>query len=470
MKHMQLQLMALAFGASFATCTAQTPVCQQLTEAVHLHWSRDSLTLSADLTDSMRVGKDKAMWVTPIIYKEWGDTLRLSPIVVRGTRNLRYMERARKYGTLKHTREASLQTADRQKAESGEACGTCRSEYVSGQPVVYEATIARKDAPWLWQSEVKLGALREQENCCHVADLPAWQWGQTIYVKPFVPKFASVPDNTGKAGELQRNNPVLQHISQYRPYDSTRILRKESGALYVHFPLDRTTLLHDFRGNAATLDRIISITRAIMADTTSMVRCIQIIGLASVEGREDHNRQLAQGRAAALQRYIQQQVPEAADSLFECVNGGEAWSELRSQIEDSQMEGRDDMLRIIDTEPDLALRERKLRQLNGGRPYAHLRTNLLSDQRNSGYLRIYYDYVPDHAAAVINAASRLLADGRYEEALRQLQPVRSDTRAFNAYGVALYMTGQHEEAMEYFRRSAAMGNEQAEQNLRQLSE
>ena len=83
-----------------------------------------------------------------------------------------------------------------------------------------------------------------------------WSGGSFIYIPPFRPVLADVPDNTGKAGELERDNPVLQHISKYRPYDDTRILRKEEGTLVVHFPLDKADLRLDFRDNGPTLDRI----------------------------------------------------------------------------------------------------------------------------------------------------------------------------------------------------------------------
>lgn len=286
---------------------------------------------------------------------------------------------------------------------------------------------------------------------------------------PFVPHYHEVPDNTGKAGELQRQNPVLQHISQYRPYDKTRILRKEKGALYVHFPLDKAILQHDFRDNAQTLDRIIGITRAIMADTTSSVRKIQIVGLASVEGPVAHNEELAGQRAEALKQYIQHEVPEAVDSLFDCANGGEAWTELRSQIDDSKtLPYRTEMLSVIDSEPDAAQRERRLKQLAGGKAYAVLRDEVLSDQRNSGYLRIYYDYVPDEAARTINRASDLLHAERYAEALRLLETVRTDPRSHNALGVALYMTGHREEALLHFQQAAEAGDADAQRNLEQL--
>lgn len=92
---------------------------------------------------------------------------------------------------------------------------------------------------------------------------------------------------------------------------------------------------------------------------------------------------------------------------------------------------------------------------------------MLADQRNSGYLRIYYDYVPDHAAAVINKATALIGEQRYAEALKMLRTVSSDRRAQNALGVALYMTGSKEEAISCIRRAAEDGNREAQDNLRQ---
>ena len=266
---------------------------------------------------------------------------------------------------------------------------------------------------------------------------------EPVVVEPepfvFVPAIHSVPDFTGRAGQLQRDNPVLAHISQYKPYDRTRILRKEK----------------------------------IMADTTSSVKKIQIIGLASIEGGIAANELLAQNRAMALQRYLQQQV-SAPDSLFDSVGGGEAWAEFRDQLNDEvatesqQSAALQQAISIIDTESDLNQRERKLRQLNGGRTWNYLKEHILKDQRNSGYVRIYYDYVPDTAAKTINRASELIGQGQYAEALTLLDGVRSDERAQNALGVALWQTGQQEEALRCFRRAANAGNADAQENLRQL--
>lgn len=413
---------------------------------VSVQWvDSTAVRLAFTLAEGDSVGSDYAVTSVPVLTGSRGDTLRLEPAVFRGKRNRRYAERQRYYGMADdgvQGREASL-----------------------GSAVSYDVMINRADCPWLWNGVVRLDAVRTKSGCCD--DIPAATVpvGSFVYVPPFAPLLADVPDNTGKAGLLERDNPVLQHISKYRPYDDTRILRKEKGALYVHFPLDKAVINHDFRDNGATLDRIVSITRDIMADSTSSVKIIQIIGLASVEGSVAHNRTLAGNRARALKRYIQERVA-TPDSLYECVNGGEAWTELRDQIADGDFEGRDRLLQIIDSEADPNRRESLMRSADGGRPYAYLRDNVLSDQRNSGYLRIYYDYVPDTKAKTINDATELMRRGLYDVALRSLLTVKDDPRSWNAIGVALYMTGQEQQAFSYFEKAAAEGNAQAQDNLR----
>ena len=294
--------------------------------------------------------------------------------------------------------------------------------------------------------------------------------------EPFVPVLHVVPDFTGRAGQLQKDNPVLAHVSQYKPYDRTRILRRDKNALYVHFPLAKSVLHTDFRDNRSVLDRIVDITRQIMADTTSSVKVIQIIGLASIEGTIAGNEKLASDRALALQRYVQDQL-HIPDSLFDTVGGGEAWAEFRDQLEEfvakesPQKAELQQALDIIDKESDANVREQKLRRMNGGRTWKYIMDEILSDQRNSGYVRIYYDYVPDKAAKAINEASELLStdcSDCHHEALRLLLTVRDDERAQNALGVAYWLCGQQQEALDCFRRAAASGNKDAEENLRKL--
>ncbi len=416
-----------------------------------LRWVGSRLCLRLPLTEERGVvGSRYAVVVTPSMCGAT-DTLRLEPFVFRGAKNRRITTRAR------HFRERP---------------DALTPEHLLGDTIWVEREWDTAQPQWAWLREagLTLRVDREAEGCCAVRPLEPWTQIVPHYVAPFRPVLAPVADNTGKAGELQRTHPVLCHISDYRPYDDTRILRREEGALYVHFPLDRTDLRHDFRGNAATLDQIVQLTDQIMADTTSSVKLIQIIGLASPEGSVRRNLALGAGRATALRTYIQRHArARLSDAMFECINGGEAWTELRDQLEERDFPGRDALLHIIRETPDPDLRERRMRALDGGRPYAFLKANVLADQRNSGYLRIYYDYVPDEAARTINRASELLhTSGHEAEALVLLRPLAHDPRSYNALGVALYLTGHKAEALDFFRRAAAMGNAQAAENLRQL--
>lgn len=295
-----------------------------------------------------------------------------------------------------------------------------------------------------------------------------------VVQQPFLPALTPVPDFKGRAGQLQQENPVVQHISNYRPYDRTRILRKEKDALFVHFDQGKSLLNANYRDNQRVMDRIVDVTRQIMSDTTSSVQKIQVIGLASIEGAPVLNERLAQNRALALQKYIQQNV-SVPDTLFETVGGGEAWSEFRDMLNDMASENAQlsKVVEIIDQESDATVRERRIKQLDNGRAWAYIKEHVLKDLRNSGYIRIYFDYVPDRAAATINEASELLTTDCgdcHHEALRLLQTVCTDERAQNALGVALWLNGQKDEALSVFRRAAAKGNADAIKNLKQLTE
>lgn len=449
-----------------AAPTANAQSVASKPSAVRTQWTPDTLRLSFDVSEPKGQGSRFAVWTTPRIATADGDTMQLAPSVFRGNRNRRLTERQLHFSSTKASEADAARDERRLMGVAMMPAPLANAERRLGDTITYNTIVTRADAPWLWQKPATLSLRREKDGCCTTEDLPQRDVTRLCYVPAFVPVVAQVEDNAGRAGELAKLYPVLSPWDEYRPYTSDRVLSREKGALYVHFELDKTTLKHDFRNNAATLDRIVDITRQIMNDSTSDVRRIQIVGLASVEGPLRHNCDLAGGRAAALKHYIQQHVA-TPDSLYEAVNGCEAWAELRAQIEDLQFEGRDEMLRIIDTEPDPNVRETRLKKLMGGRPYDYLRTHVLADQRNSGYLRIYYDYVPDTAAATINAATDLIRSGNYDEALRQLRTVESDPRAQNALGVALCMTGSAEQGIEHIRRAAAAGNAEAKENLRQ---
>ena len=247
----------------------------------------------------------------------------------------------------------------------------------------------------------------------------------------------------GKAGQLAKQHAVLRPSSDYRPYTPDRILRKEEGALYVFFELGQSQLKRTFtekdrtRDNGPVLDEIMHITSSIFADSTSAVSRIQIVGLASVEGSQSKNIELARARAQALQTYIQNRLA-VPDAVFEIVSGAEAWTEFRDVINDLRLAGGgaglsqaqlQKVLDILDNETDPTRRERALKALEGGSVYAKLRDNVLADLRNSGYIRVYYDYVPDEKARIINRAIDAIEEGNITLARALAETVKKDSRS-----------------------------------------
>ncbi len=390
---------------------------------------------------------DYSIVVTPLLCGTT-DTLLLEPVIVRGANNARKLHRD--YVLHHKGMEPSYIKAKEMPST-----------------LLREVAVSLAAYPWVKSDPLTLCIKTEQEGCCQVETL-AFAQGETLhYVTPYTPVFSVVPEFKGVAAQLEPANPVLEHISDYRPYDKTRVLRKEGRLIYVNFPVYDTEIDRGYAENADRLDRIMSITRQIVNDTTSSVKRIQIIGLSSVEGTDAFNAKLAGERAEALKRYVQSEI-NLPDELFEVVNGGAAWTEFRDQVNDADFEGKEQVLKIIGNTADGNRRQWLIRQLMGGKPYEYIKEHILPDERNAGYVRIYWDAVPDEKAQVINRAAELLAQQQWQDALTLLQTVKTDERAFNALGVALYMTGHEQEALDFWRQAAAHGNEDAQRNLEQL--
>ena len=391
------------------------------------------------------------------------DTIHLDAIRIRGTR----------YEKVAH-REFVL---DKQEKKGLTEPRFFRAKEVPSK-ISDTLRLPEKQYAWLLSDTVHLFVDTEEDGCCrerrkerkqamYAKAQPEPEPIDTVEPEIIIPISAPkrvIPTHT----IIDRlNSPVLRPMSQYRPYSNTMILSRDSGALYVHFDLDKVELRRDYMRNAATLDSIVYLVNELMHDTLMEVRVIQIVGLASVEGKQAHNSWLAGERGMALQRYIQQHI-SIPDSLFETANGGEAWSEMKWQVENNDFYGRDEVLNIINTEPNLDLRERKIKAVNDGKTYKYLLNTLLKLQRNSGYIRVYYDLVPDTAAETINQAIELIGEERFGEAAEILEKVKSDPRSWNTMAVALYMSDRKDEAILYFRKAADTGDTEAEENLKLL--
>ena len=218
-------------------------------------------------------------------------------------------------------------------------------------------------------------------------------------VKPQEPVIIEEPVKERAIDILLREEPVLAHISEYKPYDRSQVLRRDQRALFVYFPQAKTVIDPAYRGNQQTLDRIVDVTRKMLDDKDTRLCKIQIVGLASFDGGVNLNERIAKERALALKQYIKDHL-QVSEDQFDVAFGGENWADFRDQVEEEIASQRDDkvvaqlqqVLQIIDSEPNLARREQKIRKLRGGHTYQYIKEHHLDDQRNAGYLRVFFDY------------------------------------------------------------------------------
>lgn len=298
-------------------------------------------------------------------------------------------------------------------------------------------------------------------------------------------KDVEAPQSTGDS--LSRENHWVIPIEKYRPLD--HLTRPGTDSVqYVNFKLNDSQLIPDYRSNARVLSQLEKAILRIKADARTDEMLISIVGLASIDGPQALNDTLSKKRAMAVADYLSLKTG-ISRRFFETLGKGEAWDWFKDQLEAIPGGGEGltaeqvaTLLDIIENEPDADLRERRMRA--DASLYRILQTSLLENQRNSGYIRVYYHTAPHQPTEQFNGKIYdLIKAKRYHDAVRAIQDspelmerAKDNPEAMNAYGVALYFTAldnkdteQEHQAIELIRTAARNGSEAASQNLEETS-
>ena len=275
---------------------------------------------------------------------------------------------------------------------------------------------------------------------------------------------------------VAKEDSWVMPIGRYRPLDY--LTRPGIDSIqYVRFPVDSWELNTRDASNARVLERLTGAINRIKQDEATDEILISIVGLASIEGPQDRNDTLSLRRAKVVADYLNRETG-VSRRFFETIGKGEAWDWFRAQLE-AQPDGRERLLDILYNEPDPDRREALIRA--DSRLYEDVRDNFLADQRNSGYIRIYYGNAPDPVTEEYNKeVIPLLKSKRYAEAVRKFDEspylkkrALQDAEAANAYGIALYFTAldnkdgeKEKEAIEMIQSAARKGSEAAAENLK----
>ncbi|MBO4634484.1 MAG: DUF3575 domain-containing protein [Bacteroidales bacterium] len=312
----------------------------------------------------------------------------------------------------------------------------------------------------------------------------------TVLTPPvaFVVHFSEVHGPESAGDKLSKESPWVIPIEKYRPLDYLTRPGKDS-ILYVQFPVESSILNRDFpelsHRNGKVLDQLEQAIITVRDDPRTTEMLISVVGLASIEGPQVRNDSLAVRRARAVADELNRKTG-VSRRFFETIGKGEAWDWLKDQLEAApdgyERLTADEISKLLDivyNTPDADRREARIKA--DARLYQKVKDHLLADQRNAGYIRLYYGTAPDPATVKLNGPiAALLKAKRYHDAVRAIRSdtavldlVQSDPEAMNAYGTALYFTAldnhdprQEVEALRFLQEAARRGSEAAAQNLK----
>lgn len=206
------------------------------------------------------------------------------------------------------------------------------------------------------------------------------------------PVVARVPKIEVQVDQMTRlKNRLLRSEDEYEPYNETMALSADPRNVFLFFDVNVTKMDRSFIQNDLLMDSIIHILGEAIEDSTLRVTHIRIVGFASFDGRQAYNERLAGSRAATIKEYMQSVYPVLADSVFDVCNGGESWAELRYQLGTVDFDGKDEVVHIIDEEPDWDEREKLIKQYRNGGTYRYMRDRLKKILRNLGCITIFVE-------------------------------------------------------------------------------
>lgn len=309
-------------------------------------------------------------------------------------------------------------------------------------------------------------------------------------------------------------HPSLAYVQPKVEAVKRRVMENES---FLDFEVAKTNIRPEFGNNPTELGKIRHMIEDVKEDKDVTIRSISIAGYASPEGSLSLNKRLSEGRAKALQNYLQSRYDITPD-LYAVHFGGEDWDGLTRRVQASDMEDKQEILDIIESIGIENGREAKLMALKGGQPYRYMLKEIYPSLRRV-ICKVDYDVkpfdvseakeiiktrpqnlslnemyavantyekgaqafndvfetavrmFPKDETANLNAASAALERKDTASAERYLDRIKSKIRIpeyDNAMGVLALLKGEYDKAEEYLNAAAQTGLPQAKANLEEL--
>ncbi len=320
---------------------------------------------------------------------------------------------------------------------------------------------------------------------------------------------------------LQQDKVDLEVREPYQPTPKVNYIlpaaevkqRKLQGQAYLDFQVGQSVLIPIFRRNPEELAKISGTITEVRANPDVTITGLYIEGYASPEGSYALNERLSRERADALSSYIQSTFGIDRDQI-KVSSVAEDWNGLRTRVEQSDLAQKSRVLEIIDGDAEPDRKEQQLKAL--GNPYRMMLAEMFPPLRRVEYqidysvkeyttdearnlvgknpeflsqrelfllaqtypedsepfhslIELTTRQYPDDPVADLNAAALMLSRGEYAPAKRLLDKVGVNADSYNNWGVYYLVTGDLEQARNYFTQAAASGLDQAIHNLAEVA-
>lgn len=143
------------------------------------------------------------------------------------------------------------------------------------------------------------------------------------------------------------------------------------------------------------LDSIVQVLHRIQVDPAVRIACVWIGGSASPEGPKAWNYRLGEYRSQALARYLAEEAGFPRDQM-EVVNLWEDWYSFEVALENgAQIPHKEEVMKILRTEPDNERRKRKIMALDKGYTWHRIIRDVFPPFRNARMAIVCYEQPRD---------------------------------------------------------------------------
>ena len=266
----------------------------------------------------------------------------------------------------------------------------------SGETVEYRASVPFQ--PWMQGARIELETV--ETGCGEVFVEKSTLIGRIIPPPPpplpvVVPPPPPTPPTIGEL--LAQTFPFVLPASEFDPDEPIRFYEDErDNALTVYYHINKYDIDPDYDDNRHTLVNMLAAIDAITASGEVYVDKVVVAGFASPEGPFAFNDRLAWDRAVSVKEYVMNNADMADESIL-VFNGSLDWWGMRRLVAaDSEIPYKEEILEIIDSRSELALKEQgrvlnRLRTLGDGAVWDYVAERIFPRLRNGAFIRVYFD-------------------------------------------------------------------------------